>query len=87
MNVPVLTMKGYNFNSRCGESINKNAGMKNLIAINEKDYIEKAYQLSQNVDKLIEIRKNIFDNIINTPLFNSKKFSYNFFISLRNLIK
>ena len=32
MGVPVLTMKGYNFNSRCGESINKNLGMKDLIA-------------------------------------------------------
>ena len=87
MNVPVITMKGYNFNSRCGESINKNAGIENLIALNEENYIEKACQLSQNVKELVEIRKNIFNNVINTPLFNSKKFTYNFFNSLKNLIK
>ena len=60
MNVPVITMKGYNFNSRCGESINKNAGIENLIAFNEENYIQKACQLSQNVEELIKIRKNIF---------------------------
>ena len=87
MNVPVITMKGYNFNSRCGESINKNAGIENLIAFNEENYIQKACQLSQNVEELIKIRKNIFKNIMNTSLFNSKKFSYNFFNSLKYLIK
>ena len=87
MNVPVITMKGYNFNSRCGESINKNAGIENLIAFNEENYIQKACELSQNVEELIKIRKNIFNNIINTSLFNSKKFSYNFFNSLKYLIK
>ena len=28
MGVPVLTLKGFNMNSRCGESINKNLGLK-----------------------------------------------------------
>ena len=32
MGVPVLTMKGFNFNSRCGESINKNLKLNDLIA-------------------------------------------------------
>ena len=32
MGVPVLTMKGYNFHSRCGESINKNLDINWLSA-------------------------------------------------------
>ena len=32
MSVPVLTMKGFNFKSRCGESINKNLDLEELIA-------------------------------------------------------
>ena len=32
MGVPVITLKGYNFNSRCGVSINKNLNLDNLIA-------------------------------------------------------
>ena len=47
MGVPVITMSGYNFNSRCGESINKNLKLENLIARNEEDYINKAIDLSK----------------------------------------
>ena len=42
MGVPVLTMKGFNFNSRCGESINKNLNMEEFIAKNKSDYFDKA---------------------------------------------
>jgi predicted O-linked N-acetylglucosamine transferase (SPINDLY family) len=37
--VPLLTKKGNNFYSRIGVSINKNLGMDDWIANNEKDYI------------------------------------------------
>ena len=45
MGVPVLTMHGFNFNSRCGASINKNIGMKDLIANNYEEYISIAKNL------------------------------------------
>ena len=73
--VPVLTMDGYNFNSRCGSSIMKNSGNEYLIAKDQNDYISKAVFLSQNKDKLIEIRDNIFENAPKTPLFNVSRFS------------
>ena len=38
MGVPVLTMKGNNFTSRCGESINNNLNLKEFIADDENDY-------------------------------------------------
>ena len=46
MGVPVLTMNGFNFNSRCGASINKNLGMPDLIAQNYNEYISIAKKLS-----------------------------------------
>ena len=76
--VPVLTIDGYNFNSRCGSSIMKNSGNEYLIAKDQKDYISKAIFLSQNKDKLIEIRDNLFENALKTPLFNVSRFSKNF---------
>ena len=42
MGVPVLTMQGFNFNSRCGESINKNINMDELIASDDDDYCCKS---------------------------------------------
>ena len=72
MGVPVLTMAGYNFNSRCGESINKNLNMEQLIAKNEEDYISKAVNLNIDRDKLFDLRKSIFLDAIKSPLFNKK---------------
>ncbi len=85
MGVPVLTMEGYNFNSRCGESINKNLGLNNLIAKNEKDYILKAKKLANDEENLKDIRKKIYNEAINSPLFDSKKFNNDFYKLLQSL--
>ncbi len=85
MNVPVITMKGNNLISRCGESINKNLKLEELIAENKQDYIEKSVYLAENKNYLSDIRKNIFDNAIKTPLFDGKKFSEGFFTSLKKV--
>ena len=87
MGVPVLTMAGYNFNSRCGESINKNLNMEQLIAKDENEYVSKAVDLSNDREKFINLRKSIFLDAIKSPLFNKKKFAENFFNSLKEIIK
>ena len=86
MGVPVLTMAGYNFNSRCGESINKNLKMEQMIAKDQSDYVKKAVNLSNNHDEYINLRKSVFINAIDSPLFNRKKFSENFFRSLKEIV-
>ena len=86
MNVPVLSLKGHNFNSRCGESINVNAGLNHFVAKNPKEYVQKAILYSENLEKLENERKYIFENILNTPLFNSKKFAKNFWNAILDLL-
>ena len=51
MNVPVLTKKRFNFNSRC-ESILKNANLIDFIAEDKSDYIKKANYYSKNIEEL-----------------------------------
>ncbi len=87
MGVPVLTMKGFNFNSRCGESININIGMEYLIAENDEDYVNKATELSKDKFKLIKIRNNIYENAKSSPLFNKQNFSNEFFNALKQINK
>ena len=36
---------------------------------------------------ILNLRKSIFENAIKSPLFNKKKFSENFFNSLKEIIK
>ena len=78
MNVPVIVLKGYNFNSRCGESIIKNTNIDYLIASNTKEYIQKAIHLSQNKKKLNEMRRELYDEVLSTPLFDTKSFAKDF---------
>ena len=85
MGVPVITMKGYNFNSRCGESIIKNLGIEDLIANNEDDYILTAQKIANDKDKLLELRKNIFNISHETPLFDTNQFSQDFFDILEKI--
>ena len=86
MGVPVLTMAGYNFNSRCGESINKNINMEQLIAKDENDYVQKVVNLTNNIDDYLKIRKSIFLNAMKSPLFNKEDYSKSFFESLRKIV-
>ena len=83
MGVPVLTMKGYNFNSRCGESINRNIGLDYLIANNEKDYIAKAIKLSNDQEFLKITREKVFNNALTSPLFDTEIFAKEFFSILK----
>ncbi len=78
MNVPVLVLKGFNFNSRCGESIIKNTKFDYFIANNKNEYIQKALYLSQNKEILIQYRKEIHETILSSALFDTKKFTENF---------
>ena len=86
-NVPVITKAGYNFNSRCGESILRNADIENFIAINNEDYIEKAVFYANNINELDYTRKKLFNNINETPLFDTKGFTNDFCEALENMQK
>ena len=84
-NVPVISKLGYNFNSRCGESILKNANIENFIAISNDDYVEKAVYYANNINELDKIRKDLFNKIRETPLFDTKGFSNDFCEALENM--
>jgi protein O-GlcNAc transferase len=85
MGVPVLTMAGYNFNSRCGESINKNLNLEYLIAKDEEEYVSKAINLSNNTKKFLELRKFIYFEALKSPLFDQKRFAKSFFKVLEEI--
>ena len=87
MNVPVITMDGNNFSSRCGSSIIKNLNLLNLIGKNKEDYIDKAVTLAQNQQMLMNLRKDLFKNALKTPLFDKTSFSNDFFSSLEKIYK
>ena len=78
MGVPVLTKKGNNFVSRCGESININIGMNDFIAKDDDDYLRKAIELSKDRERLSSIRKTLREKARISPLFDAKSFGNDF---------
>ena len=73
MGVPVLTLKGFNMNSRCGESINSNLGLNDFIADNFDDYYKKSISL-QDKNKLSNLRSTLRNKILSSPLFDTDNF-------------
>ena len=85
MGTPVLTMKGFNFNSRCGESINKNLNLENLIANNEKDYINKALSIKKENKIDQKYKQNLRSEALKSCLFDTETFAKDFGSLLKSL--
>ena len=87
MGVPVLTLRGNNFTSRCGESINLNLDMPDFIAENKIDYIKKAIKICEDKENLSLIRKSLRERALKSPLFDTESFGKNFFELLNKIWK
>ena len=75
MGIPVLTLKGDRHLFHFGESINSNLNMKDWIADNKNDYLEKTIKFSSDLEGLSEIRNNLRKKALLSPVFDSKRFS------------
>ncbi len=78
MGVPVLTLKGDRYISHFGESINSNLNMKDWIADNKENYFKKALNFSSDLEGLSEIRMSLRKKALNSPIFDSSRFSKHF---------
>jgi len=86
MGVPVLTLSGFNFNSRCGESININLGLDEVVAKKYDDYFKKAI-LFQNREKLSILRSKLRSKVLNSSLFETSEFTKDLSEIFTNLMK
>ena len=82
MGKPFLTMRGNNFNSRCGESINLNLGLNNFVANDENDYYEKAIEFYKEPNKIEKIGEDLRKHALSSALLDTKNFSKNFYDKL-----
>ena len=86
MCVPVLTIKGNSFLSKCGESLNISLGLDEWICNDEIDYINKAIYMSKNIDKLQFVKNYLFDNRKKFKLFDSKNLAENLSVAFKDMI-
>jgi len=86
MCVPVLTIKGNTFLSKCGESLNITLGLDEWICHDEIDYINKAIYMSKNTDKLQSVKNYLFDNQKKFKIFDSKNLAENLAVAFKDMI-
>lgn len=87
MGVPVLTLSGDRFLSRLGGSILFNSGLSDWVADNGDDYILKAVKYSSNHENLTLLRSKLRNQVLSSAIFDIKKFTKNFELSLLDIWK
>ena len=85
MGVPVLTMKGFNSNSRCGESIMKNISMEEMIANDELDYVNKAVSIINDKNFTEKNGVKLRKKALSSPVFDTKTFADDFCNLIKNV--
>jgi predicted O-linked N-acetylglucosamine transferase (SPINDLY family) len=86
MCVPVLTLVGQNFISRCGYSINSNLGLNDWSCFTYDEYIEKGISFAKNIKLLEKVRKYLIENRKKTPVFNSELFTKDFTDTIKTVL-
>ena len=72
MGVPIVTLSGKLPISRQTASFLKLVGLNDLVSFNEEEYIAHAVDLSQNRDRLCDIRSTLRGRMAASPLCDAK---------------
>ena len=67
--LPVLTLRGSAMASRAGESLARAAGVPELVALDQEEYVEKAVRLASDFDQLASYRRVLLER--KGPLFDT----------------
>jgi len=78
MGVPVLSLEGNNFLSCTAKSIAENVELKDWVASDVKDYVNKAVQFASDIDGLTHLRSTLRERVLRSPLFDTPRFANNF---------
>jgi predicted O-linked N-acetylglucosamine transferase (SPINDLY family) len=86
MGVPVITLPGGRFCSRMGSSILKTVGLDEFVAADADDYVRLATTLAFDRPELRTLRSSLRNQIQNSLLCNSEKFTHDFEQTIQTMI-
>jgi predicted O-linked N-acetylglucosamine transferase (SPINDLY family) len=86
MGVPVITLPGGRFCSRMGASILKTVGLDEFVAADADDYVRLATTLAFDRPELRTLRSSLRNQIQNSLLCNSEKFTHDFEQTIQTMI-
>jgi protein O-GlcNAc transferase len=87
MGVPLVTLAGDRFSSRMGVTILTNAGLSELIAADEAQYVEIAAALASDDGRLRSLRHNLRERVMQSPLMDQAAFARDMEAAYRGMWK
>lgn len=87
MGVPTVTLSGNSMLARQGESLLRFAGLGDWVAADEQHYIALALEKAADLSKLNEVRMNLREHVLASPLFDSAEFAKNLTEALQGMAK
>lgn len=85
MGVPVITCPGKTFAGRHATSHVSNVGLRELVAGDHADYVERAVALAGDWDRLASLRSRLRDQMATSPLCDGPRFARHFGAILREV--
>ena len=76
MGVPVISMRGRTHGARFGASILTNAGVRELIAENDINYVRRAVQLAESPKLIAGYHAGLRANMKQAPLMNAQEYMH-----------
>lgn len=83
MGVPTVTLKGNSLLARQGASMLHNVGLPDWIAVNREEYVTKAIRFASDTAALGDLRAQLRQRALASPLFDSSRFTAHFLAALR----
>jgi predicted O-linked N-acetylglucosamine transferase (SPINDLY family) len=87
MGVPVLTLKGDRFIGHQGETILRNVGLPDWIALDQDDYVAKALGFAADLGALSALRARLRGQLLASPVCDAPRFARHFEAALRGMWK
>ncbi|UCE47215.1 MAG: hypothetical protein JSW47_16620, partial [Phycisphaerales bacterium] len=75
MGVPLVSLVGENYVSRCGLSMLTRIGLESLVASTHQEYVDKASTLAQDLETLVEMRFSMRKRMAASTLCDARAFA------------
>jgi predicted O-linked N-acetylglucosamine transferase (SPINDLY family) len=87
MGVPVVSLHGPAFHQRIGHSLLNHAGLGEFSAPTPEAFVETACRLAADTDRLAEMRADLRNQLLASPLFDGAAFANNFGDAIESLVR
>lgn len=87
MGVPVVAMHGPAFHQRIGHSLLNHAGLGEFSTSTPEAFVETACRLAADTDRLAELRAELRNQLLGSPLFDGPAFARNFGKAIETLVR